>query len=362
MRVLIMADPVFASREHVLLRRLEIGLADEGVGVVHALPESVVAQADAPVFARVLAYEGDGFPFTRGSRASRLRAQLEGDGEPITLVHAFGGRAWAMASEVARQAKAGLVLEIWRTGLSHRAASVSASKHRPEPMALLSADESITHALVESGVSARIFASPWGVHAPPEPRRLFEPGRLPAIVICGSGRDGRGYASAMAALAHAAEKGHEFAVFADAMAAHRAGLWPLAQKLGLADRLSLIEDVEPRRDLLLKCDVIMQPEALGEQRSLVLDAMGAGMVVLAAPQDHSATLIDGVTARLLPPGDLPAWQRAVLDVLGDPAGAAQLGRRAHAFVREKHRPSTHVSAVLEAYRWLTASDPLPMLP
>ena len=45
MRVLILADGLFATRERALLSRLEVGLADEGVRVVQATPEDVPASA-----------------------------------------------------------------------------------------------------------------------------------------------------------------------------------------------------------------------------------------------------------------------------------------------------------------------------
>ncbi len=38
MRILIIADESFASRERAMLSRLEVGLADEGVRVVHVIP------------------------------------------------------------------------------------------------------------------------------------------------------------------------------------------------------------------------------------------------------------------------------------------------------------------------------------
>src|SRR5258705_7504763 len=45
MRVVILTDAGFARREHSLVSRLEIGLADGGVRVIHALPASAADPA-----------------------------------------------------------------------------------------------------------------------------------------------------------------------------------------------------------------------------------------------------------------------------------------------------------------------------
>ncbi|MEZ6233084.1 MAG: hypothetical protein R3B68_02735 [Phycisphaerales bacterium] len=61
----------------------------------------------------------------------------------------------------------------------------------------------------------------------------------------------------------------------------RAGLWKVLQARN-DGAASLIENVEANRALVLYGDVLLVPEALGERRTIVLDAMGAGMAVLAA--------------------------------------------------------------------------------
>lgn len=43
-------------------------------------------------------------------------------------------------------------------------------------------------------------------------------------------------------------------------------------------------------------------------------------------------LVDGVTCRFVPPGDLDAFERAVVELLGDPEAAAALGQRGRAHV------------------------------
>jgi glycosyltransferase involved in cell wall biosynthesis len=58
---------------------------------------------------------------------------------------------------------------------------------------------------------------------------------------------------------------------------------------------------------------------------------------------------DGVTGRLVPPGDAPALAAALTGLLDRPDVAARMGRAAWARVRDRHVPATHVRALLDLY-------------
>src|ERR1044071_9211761 len=99
MRVLILADEFFASRERGLLTRLEVGLADEGVRVIHAVPEGIKAEAadgGGGVFTRVLTYSPKTLILTRPlavRKLGRAIAEMDETEEPtdIDVIHVFGG-------------------------------------------------------------------------------------------------------------------------------------------------------------------------------------------------------------------------------------------------------------------------------
>jgi glycosyltransferase involved in cell wall biosynthesis len=138
-------------------------------------------------------------------------------------------------------------------------------------------------------------------------------------------------------------------IFCDAQAARRAELHRLAKKLGILNRLSLIDELEGRRDLVVEGDLLIQPEAGGEARSVTLEAMAHGMVVLAAADPAVTALRDGVTCRLISSPTASAWEAAVGTALSDRAGSQALARSATAYVREHHRASRHIRAILDAY-------------
>jgi hypothetical protein len=348
MRALLLIDDFFASRERAMLGRLEVGLADEGVRVIQALPERLVPMAGHELAARTLAYEPRLIPLTRRFEAVRLAeaALRESEGEKVDVVHVFGGSAWRLGMQVAEELNAALALEVWRSGLVGRAKGLSFAGRR---VVLMAPDVPIARALSEGVEPCPVRLAPWGVVAESSVRAILQQGRVPGAMIVGSGRDVVAFQAALTGIARVIRMGRELLIFCDALAARRARLWALARRLEILQHISLIEEIEARRDLLLQGDLIIQPDANGEARSVLLDAMGAGVLVIAAEDPFVGVLMDGRTARLVPEGNSQAWASTLEDVLGDVARARALSAQAHEFVRANRRASDHVRAVLQAY-------------
>ena len=82
----------------------------------------------------------------------------------------------------------------------------------------------------------------------------------------------------------------------------------------------------------------------------VLEAAALGVPVVASAVGGLPELVeDGVTGRLVPPGDAPALAGALSAVVTDPAAARRLGAAARERVRLRHDPGAHVGALLEVY-------------
>lgn len=351
MRILVIADTVFASRERSLLARLEIGLADEGERVIQALPVRVFATLEPGVFARSIPYAPRTFFLTRRIAVRRLARgigdMLRDEEGGIDVVHVFGGNAWSLATDLAAELNAALAVEVWRHGLCERAAK-EWDFARPGAPALCAPDAVTEVELRRVAPRARVFSTPWGV-LPADASPVLEPGRAVSVMMVGTGRDARAFAAALTGIVAAAKGEGELLVFCDADAARRAELWKCARKLGVLDRLSLIEDLEARRDLVLEGDILVHPEAAGEQRSMLMEAMAHAMPVVAARDPRVSLLADGATARMVDGAQATQWESAVRGVLSDAVGARALGASARAFVREHRRASTHVRSVLSVY-------------
>lgn len=358
MRVLILADERFASRERSLLSRLEIGLADEGVRIVHAVPSSSTVIEPAVVFTRSVSFEARGWAWDRRARVGQLVRRVlalgeEPEEQTIDLVHVFGGSMWKFGAMVARELGAELALDVWRSGLVDRAVRIQ-SRERGTA-AFFAPDPAIERALAAGGLAGAVRLTPWGVHCPSSPRAVLAAERSASLMFVGTGRDPAWFMAAFRGAARCLRRFESTMIFMDSDAARRSGVWDAARRDGLSDRLTLIEDFEARRDLLLQGDILVLPEASGEARTITLDAMAGGMVVAAAADPFVSALVDRQTALLVPQPSEAAWESVLSGVLQEPASIAGLVRSARDFVKAGRRASDHVAAVLNAYSWMSAS-------
>jgi|GEM_PF-359455 len=414
MRALFIADATFALREQEMLARLWLALADEGWRVVQAVPRSVLPRfvhsegwmggfagirdtgggsLGGGLFARVLPYNDLPVPFLgflpfTGLRASALLNLIEDQEDffgasgsaqgaetlPADIVHATGGTSWVIALEIARRLDVPVVLEIWRHGQVERARRIAASlRARSSPshskLCFLAPDPAIESALIAADTGLPVRLVPWGVHPNAHsPSRPVNPHR--SVMVIGSGNDSNAFAAALTGLASAiarlestsadppppkTEPVAETLVFIDSDAARRARIWPLLNRLGLIPRTSLIENLEARRDLLIQGDVLVLPEARGEHRTALLDAMAAGMLVAAAADPMVSILRDGETAALVERADPGLWANTIESLLSPGSSPAPLARTARQHIERDASAVGHARALLDLYDTLTGA-------
>jgi glycosyltransferase involved in cell wall biosynthesis len=111
----------------------------------------------------------------------------------------------------------------------------------------------------------------------------------------------------------------------------RPALEALAAALGLTGSIRFAGFREDAASLLPALDLLAHPSLFEGLPNAVLEAMAAGLPVVATAIPGNDELIrDGETGLLVPPGDPPALARALGRLLGDPALRAALGDRARA--------------------------------
>jgi hypothetical protein len=377
MRVLIVADELFASRERSLLTRLEVGLADEGIVVAYAVPRKIIDETPGSaadlsgVFSKVVPYSPAPFALARRFAAADLErglSELPGDFETIDVVHVFGGAAWDLAATVADHLEAPLAVEAWRAGLQDAARTLVSTTDRIDRTIFIASDPSIerelTHVSSPSsrqapGLMPRTRCVPWGVLTPMERRTHEESagkGRPASVMLIGSGRDGDSWNAALEGCADSIRAGLDLLIFADALGARRSELWSKARSLSLLDRLSLIEDLESRRDLMLHGDLVLLPESRGEQRSVVLQCMANELLVIAAADPCSSVLQDGRTCVAVSARAREPWAQAISRLLGDPVAARSLIESARLFVQMHRKASDHIKGVQAVYAELASGN------
>lgn len=363
-----------------MLGRLEVGLVDEGVRVVRAQPADIAPMARSALGEQVF-YDASGFisalvglgrlrqgPHSIDARleSRRLIAQIEELNMPpadrlIDVVHVWGEECWTLALSVAASIGAGCALEVWRADLAPRLRRYERRFQRSEesaPMVWMCPNELIRMKVERSSAQAPCRLAPWGVFTPAEPLAWGSSrGDVVSIAVLATGDDQDSLAMALEGLAHAAPDPDKAIILLDSGAVrkgHRA--WKAAEEFGLLDRLTLIPDMEARRELVLRADVLIQPEPSLGARSIILDAMAAGMTIVSRRDEDLEELIDGETASLVRTPTASAWESAISAVLRDRELAARLSENARAHTRANRSASGQVSAAIDAYNWLLGSD------
>jgi glycosyltransferase involved in cell wall biosynthesis len=128
-----------------------------------------------------------------------------------------------------------------------------------------------------------------------------------------------------------------------------AALRALAASLGVASRLRLLGVRDDVAQLLRAADVVVHPSRLEGLPMALLEAMAAARPVVASRVGGIPEAVDdGVTGRLVPPGDPVALADAVGALLRDPDAADALGRAG----RRRAEAEFSVERMVERYRAL----------
>jgi glycosyltransferase involved in cell wall biosynthesis len=124
-----------------------------------------------------------------------------------------------------------------------------------------------------------------------------------------------------------------------------------ARSLGIADRVRFLGSYADRWSLYELSDVVVLPSIADEDCPLVvLDAMAMGRPVVATTIAGIPELVvDGVTGKLIPPGDAKALADALSGLLDDADGRAKMGVEARIRYLGQYTPARAVADYWSAY-------------
>ena len=129
----------------------------------------------------------------------------------------------------------------------------------------------------------------------------------------------------------------------------RADLLALAQDLGVADRLEITGWKVNARDYLGGFDVFVLPSRFEGLPLSVIEAMLAGLPVVATNVGSlSEAVLDDETGLLIPPGDPAALAEALRSLLDDPERRRRMGERGLRFANERFT----IEAMVRSYESL----------
>ncbi|GAB4514782.1 MAG: hypothetical protein Tsb0013_19200 [Phycisphaerales bacterium] len=375
MRVLLLADARFSRREHAFLRRLEIGLLGEGPRVLRAVPEeSFPIQPDT--LGRIVPYREHRSRFGRPAAYRRFVEALrsatpainpDSDGTLFEIVHAFGQDCWERSASVAELTGAALIVEMTsasdlRAARAFERVIETRYEHLQQPV-WCAPNARIKRAAEHLNLSGGVRLTPWGVHTPRHAHTERTADRPLSISVVCSGVEPRAVHPMLTAFAKLDDRRDRAMLFIDAAAANADhGLWSRAEQLGILEYVTFVADMESRREIVLETDVLAIPEQMGELRTILLDAMAAGMLIVSRNDPLiEATAAEGV-AMIIDEPSTDAWLEVYRAMIDDPTLVTTFGGRARKRVREDRPAHRHIEAVMQAYDSALTPAPIPLSP
>ncbi|MEM1165202.1 MAG: glycosyltransferase [Planctomycetota bacterium] len=365
MRILLIADNDMARREFAMLRRLELDLLGQGVSVALAIPERswhVAEQEPDTTLAPPVRYRLRGGPITRPLRCAALNDRVlaaesigsspSADGRELDVVHVFGSGCWAIASDLSVRTGAVLFAEVFSPELAMRAVRVERRRSvlRGRWLAPSTAMLDRLHTLP---VRWPCHACPWGVH-PVDAQRSTDEATAhdtgPTSIAVLTAAESTGELDALLAGLADLSRAHEVMLFvSESVFSNDRRPWRRARELGLISVLSLIPDIEQRRDVILACDLAIICEHHGVHRTIALDAMAAGTPLLAQRDPAVGWFVDHESCLVLESPRAGDWTRTIAQLIDQPSDARALGQRAREYARRHHLRSAHVERLMSLY-------------
>ena len=252
-----------------------------------------------------------------------------------------------MGRELARMLGSGVIYEIWRSGMVDSLRGLHLNEN--DRAMLLAPEKAFVESIAHAGVGVPVRYSPWGAQLGETETSVFGQDRAVSIVLMSSGRQKEHALAAFDGIAEAISSRENVMLFANLELVERTGLWQRVKANRLESRFTIIDRSEDRRDLVLRCDILAYPDVLHEERTLLLDAMGAGMAVIAGADPSIDPINEEAGVRVV---DRPArdqWAMGINAWLSDPEQAKKAGDAARSYIRTHRRGGLHIESISEAY-------------
>jgi glycosyltransferase involved in cell wall biosynthesis len=293
-------------------------------------------------------------------RLSRLLAR-----ERYDILHFHTARAHAMAVFLGRAPGVSRVVTR-RMDYPLRGGWYARRLYNHEVQAVVAISDGVRAKLIESGVApGRITVVPSGVEAErftpsPERRaaaraRYATPPAATVLAVVGALETRKGHDVLLRAVARLADP--TIVVWCAGDGAERAALEAQRGALGLADRVRFLGRVDDVAELLAGADVCVMPSRHEGLGVAALEAMAAGLPVVASRVGGlPEAIVDGETGCLVPPDDADALAGALARLVADRELRCALGAAGAARARARFSMDAMAAGTLAVYRRLAARE------
>jgi glycosyltransferase involved in cell wall biosynthesis len=190
--------------------------------------------------------------------------------------------------------------------------------------------------------------------------RPGDPVAAPRIVGVGSLIPRKAYDVLLAALGTLAGEGAGFEFLLAGEGPERPRLEAAARRLGIADRVRFLGEVENVPDLLATAHLLAHPATSEGLSNSILEAMAEGLPVVACPVGAAEEIIDpDRTGLLVPPGDAGGLAAALRRLCGSPGLRQELGRAALDRVRRQCEEAVVLDQYEQVLREVLGERPKP---
>lgn len=354
MHVALIANTAWLDEELMQFRHLITGLMDEGVRISQVVPTGL-AEGEVVSFGTRLTWRDEGWAILRRRNVAKLADELANAN--VTVLHALDGRVWKGTYDLAEKLALPCVFQA-NAKFDLPVAKWMSRRFDASRMAFAPTTEPLSAALEQIlGPQALIKHITPGAYVADEPTAAVRIEQMTrdanqgvlCAVISGNAQADEDYEAFFEALPPILGDFPQMQCFIDNMGLSQHELWQLASRCGLLSNLSFIPRKLGHRELLLKADVLIHPQALHKSRGLTLQAMASGMPVIARKDDWLDYLENETNSWVIDRADPEPWRRCLRMLFMEPTKALELGRRARQWVQERRPVSLQVDAVRMLY-------------
>lgn len=345
----LITDTPWIDEELPQFKILVVGLIDEQVRVAQVVPQKLDL-SEAVAFGERVTWADSDYDWLRRYRLSRLAPQLKKLG--VNIIHALDERVWHGGLHLARTLNAPLVCAATAARDLDAAARITRRAGETR-IAFTAATAPLGEALKgKLGPAAPVEIIAPGLHTPSQNEQPQTSAALCAVVT-GNGKLDDDYQALLDAMAKFIQTYGDAQFFFDAHQPDQHTVWQQARKMNLLPNLSLVPRRLGHHELLLRADVLIQPQPLGQSRGLTLQAMARGIPVIARADRWLDYLHHDQSAWVVDSAEPNAWLRRLRMIVEQPADARALGDRARTYIGEHHKVVHQIDQIINLYRQVT---------
>jgi glycosyltransferase involved in cell wall biosynthesis len=170
------------------------------------------------------------------------------------------------------------------------------------------------------------------------------------MVTAGPFKDESIYGSLLGAIRHLAVDGYEFMLFIMGEGPAERKLRKKISALGISEVVTIVPRLQDWHSILSAADIFIRPWPENTFNPLILEAMSSGTAVAACAGGVDDLIIDGQTAVVFDGNDEINIMNSLKGLLDRPEYASRLACQAKEYIRQHHKVSDMIEAIIQTYR------------